>query len=183
MLWKAWNENLIDARICQGCPGGSEVKASAWNARDLGSIPGSGRSPAEGNGNPLQYSCLENPMERGAWWATVQGLTKSRTRLSDFISLHFTSLKRTKVKMPRQTLRGKESRWKSLRGSELFRRRIRKPLIDSSTRRLNHKVHKQMDGKIRQTDRRMDAWMGWWMDGWMDIVKEKMISFFVFPDQ
>ena len=51
-------------------PGGSEVKASevsAWNAGDLGSIPGSGRSPGEGNGNPLQYSCLENPMEGEAW--------------------------------------------------------------------------------------------------------------------
>ena len=48
-------------------PGGSEVKASASNAGDLGSIPGSGRSPGEGNGNPLQYSCLENPMDRGAW--------------------------------------------------------------------------------------------------------------------
>ena len=46
---------------------GSEVKASAWNAGDGGSIPGSGRSPGEGNGNPLQYSCLENPMEGGAW--------------------------------------------------------------------------------------------------------------------
>ena len=48
-------------------PGGSEVKASACNAGDLGSIPGLGRSPGEGNGNPLQYSCLENPMEGGAW--------------------------------------------------------------------------------------------------------------------
>ena len=53
--------------------GGSEVKASAWNAGDRGSIPGSGRSPGEGNGNPLQYSCLENPMEGGAWWATPRG--------------------------------------------------------------------------------------------------------------
>ena len=50
-----------------GFPGGSEVKASAWNAGDLALIPGSGRSPGEGNGNPLQYSCLENPMEGGAW--------------------------------------------------------------------------------------------------------------------
>ena len=50
-----------------GFPGGSEVKASAWNAGDLGSIPGLGRSPGEGNGNPLQYSCLENPMDGGAW--------------------------------------------------------------------------------------------------------------------
>ena len=48
-------------------PGGSEVKASASNVGDLGSIPGSGRSPGEGNGNPLQYSCLENPMDGGAW--------------------------------------------------------------------------------------------------------------------
>ena len=67
-----------------GFPGGSEVKASAWNAGDPGSIPGSGRSPGEGNGNPLLYSCLENPMEGGAWWATVHGVAKSRTRLSDF---------------------------------------------------------------------------------------------------
>ena len=59
-------------------PGGSEVKASARNAGDLGLIPGSGRSPGEGNGNPLQYSCLENPMDRGAWWATVHGVAKSR---------------------------------------------------------------------------------------------------------
>ena len=66
-----------------GIPGGSEVKASACNAGDLGSIPGSGRSPGEGNGNPLQYSCLENPMDRGAWWATVHGVAKSRTRLSN----------------------------------------------------------------------------------------------------
>ena len=48
-------------------PGGSEVKVSAWNAGDLGLIPGSGRSPGDGNGNPLKYSCLENPMEGGAW--------------------------------------------------------------------------------------------------------------------
>ena len=50
-----------------GFPGGSEVKVSAWNAGDLGSIPGLGRSPGEGNGNPLQYFCLEHPMEGGAW--------------------------------------------------------------------------------------------------------------------
>ena len=48
-------------------PGGSEVKVSAWNAGDSGSVPGLGRSPGEGNGNPLQYSCLENPMDGGAW--------------------------------------------------------------------------------------------------------------------
>ena len=60
-------------------PGGSEVKASACNAGHLGSIPGLGRFPGEGNGNPLQYSCLENPMDGGAWWATVHGVAKSRT--------------------------------------------------------------------------------------------------------
>ena len=54
-------------RLTWGFPGGSEVKESAWNAGDLGSIPRSGRSPGEGNGNPLQYSCLMNPMEGGAW--------------------------------------------------------------------------------------------------------------------
>ena len=63
---------------------GSEVKVSARNAGDPGSIPGSGRSPGEGNGNPLQYSRLENPMDGGAWWATVHGVAKSRTQLSDF---------------------------------------------------------------------------------------------------
>ena len=67
-----------------GFPGGSEVKAFACNAGDLGLIPGSGRSPGKGNGNPPQYSCLENPMDGGAWWATVHRVAKSRTRLSDF---------------------------------------------------------------------------------------------------
>ena len=56
-----------------GFPGGSESKESACNARDPGSIPGSGRSPGEGNGNPLQYSCLENSMDRGGWQAIVHG--------------------------------------------------------------------------------------------------------------
>ena len=60
-----------------------EDKASACNAGNQGLIPGSGRSPGEGNGNPLQYSCLENPVDRGAWLATVHGVTKSQTRLSD----------------------------------------------------------------------------------------------------
>ena len=67
-----------------GFPGGSEVKAPACNAGDLGSIPGLGRSPGEGNGNPLQNSCLEDPMDGGALWATVHGVAKSRTRLSNF---------------------------------------------------------------------------------------------------
>ena len=66
-----------------GFPGGSEVKASASNAGDLGLIPGSGRSTAEGNGNPLQYSFLENPMDSGTWWATVHGVAKSCAQLSD----------------------------------------------------------------------------------------------------
>ena len=70
--------------ICYNmCLGSSESKESACNAGDLGSIPESGRSPGEGNGNPLQYSCLENSMDRGAWWAAVHGIIKSQTRLSD----------------------------------------------------------------------------------------------------
>ena len=60
-------------------PGGSDGKASAQNAGDQGSIPGLGRSPGEENGNPLQYSCLGNSMDGGAWWATVHGIAKSRT--------------------------------------------------------------------------------------------------------
>ena len=62
---------------------------------DLGSVPGLGRSPGEGNGNPLQYSCLENSMDRGAWWAIVHGVVKSRTRLSHFtFTFHFHALEK-----------------------------------------------------------------------------------------
>ena len=67
-----------------GFPGGSDGKASACSAGDPGSIPGLGRSTGEGNGNPLQYSCLENSMDWGAWWATVHGVAKSQTWLSNF---------------------------------------------------------------------------------------------------
>ena len=67
-------------------PGGSGGKASVYNAEDLGLIPGWGRSLGEGNGNPLQYYCLENPMDRGAWEAPVYGVAKSWTQLSDFTS-------------------------------------------------------------------------------------------------
>ena len=57
------------------------ANAHEGDVRDAGLIPGSGRSSGEGKGNPLQYSCLENPVDRGAWWATVHGVTKSQTRL------------------------------------------------------------------------------------------------------
>ena len=70
--------------LSEGFPGGSDGKASDYNLGDPGLIPGSGRSPGEGNGNRLQYSCLENPMDREAWQAIVHGVAKSRTRLSDF---------------------------------------------------------------------------------------------------
>ena len=66
-----------------GFPSSSDGKTSTCNAGDLGLIPGLGRSPGEGNGNSLQYSCQENPMDRRAWWATVHGVAKSQTRLSD----------------------------------------------------------------------------------------------------
>ena len=66
-----------------GFPGGSDSKESAFNEGDPGSIAGLGISRGEGNGNPLQYSCLENPMNREAWWATVHGVTQSRVGLSD----------------------------------------------------------------------------------------------------
>ena len=64
--------------------GGSDGKESACNAGDLGSIPGLGRHLGEGNGNPFQFSCLENPVDRGSWRAAVYGVTKSRTQLSEF---------------------------------------------------------------------------------------------------
>ena len=62
-----------------GFPGGSDGKESACNAGNPGLIPGSGRSPGGGNGNPLHYSCLENPMDREAWWATIHGIAQSWT--------------------------------------------------------------------------------------------------------
>ena len=67
----------------EGFPGGADDKESAYKAGDVGSIPRSGRSPGGGHGNPLQCSCLENPMDRGARWATVHGVVKRRTRLGD----------------------------------------------------------------------------------------------------
>ena len=74
-----------------GFPGGTVVKslpASAGDTRDLSEIPGSGRSPGEGNDNSFQYSCLRNFMDRRAWWATVHGVAKSRTRLSTYTYTH-----------------------------------------------------------------------------------------------
>ena len=72
-----------------------DLPANAGDVRDLSSIPGSGRSPGGGHGNPLQYSCLENPMDRGAWRATVHRVAKSQTRLSDFtFTLHFPALEK-----------------------------------------------------------------------------------------
>ena len=73
---------LHNGRV-MGFLGGSDSKESACNAGDLGLIPGPGSYPGEENGDPLQYSCLENPVDRGAWWATVHGVAGSRTRLSD----------------------------------------------------------------------------------------------------
>ena len=80
-----WGNSGNSVRLnCLGSKITSDGKASAYDAGDLASIPGWGRSPGERNGNPLQYSRLENPMDGGARWATVHGVIKSRTRLSDF---------------------------------------------------------------------------------------------------
>ena len=80
-------KELFPLKSQKGFPGGSEVKASACNAEDLGLIPESERSPGEGNGKPLQYSCLENPMDGGAWWATVHWVAKSQILLSNLTNL------------------------------------------------------------------------------------------------
>ena len=96
--WKKWCDcSLIIKQICylwsalwtEGFLGGSDSKESACSVGDPGSIPASGRSPGEGNGNPLQYSRLENPMDTGAWQATFHGISKSQTRLSDFTFFFF----------------------------------------------------------------------------------------------
>src|SRR5574337_1232627 len=79
---------IISSRDVWDFPGSSNGKESACNAGGWGSIPRSGRSPGEGKGYPLQYSCLENSMDRGAWRPTVHGVTKSRTQLSTFTYTH-----------------------------------------------------------------------------------------------
>ena len=83
------SSNIIIDSECEreGLPGGSVVKNLPASAGDTGSIPGSGRSPGEGNSNPLQYSCLGNPLDRGAWWATIHRITKSWTWLK-WLSTH-----------------------------------------------------------------------------------------------
>ena len=101
ITWRALGPGLVLSNLPQSPPasganqGARAVKklpARAGARRDMGSISGSGRSPGRGNGNPLQFSCLENSMDRGAWWATVHGVAKSRTRLSDLAHTHATSL-------------------------------------------------------------------------------------------
>ena len=72
-------QKVLDTMKCKGLTGGSDCQESACNSGDWSLIPGSGRSPGKGNGNPLQYSCLENPMDRGAWQATVHSVTGSDT--------------------------------------------------------------------------------------------------------
>ena len=79
-----WGQNWLLPAAPAGFPGGSDSKVSVCSAGDPSSIPGLGRSPGEGNGSPLQYSCLENALDGGAWQATVHGVAKSQTRLSDF---------------------------------------------------------------------------------------------------
>ena len=81
MRWLDGITNPMNMSLCklQVFAGGSDGKESAYSARNPGLIPGSERSLGEGNGNPLQYSCLENPMNRGAWQATVHGVAKSHT--------------------------------------------------------------------------------------------------------
>ena len=84
--------------------GGSDNKESACNAGDPGSIPGLRRSPGAGNGNPLQYSCLENPMDRGAWWTILHRVTKSQTQLKRFSTHAYTVLQSSSVSQSCPTL-------------------------------------------------------------------------------
>ena len=78
------HQNIKELHHQVGFPGSSEVKVPVCNGGDQDLIPELGRSPGEGNGNPLQYFCLENPLNGGAWWATVYGIARSQTRLRDF---------------------------------------------------------------------------------------------------
>ena len=98
--YTVWTKNAIPFRqtplsLEPRFPGGSDGKESAYDVGDPVSIPGLGRCPGEGNGNPLQYSCLENPMDGGVWWAAVHGVAKSWTWLSDFtFPFHFHALEK-----------------------------------------------------------------------------------------
>ena len=83
---------FIHLTFLESLSGGSDNKESVCSAGDLGLIPASGRSPGEGNGNPLQYSYLENSMDRGAWWATVHGVAKIQTQLSDYYYYYLLTL-------------------------------------------------------------------------------------------
>ena len=94
--------------VISNFPGGLDGKESAWSAGDLGSIPGLGRSPEEGKNNPLQYSCLENSMDIGAWWATVYGITELDT------TEQLTSNKHHYMKT-KETSKQLSVRWKILR--------------------------------------------------------------------
>ena len=85
---EAWTSSFLREDLCNCCPFQvvlvvKHLLANAGDIRDVGLIPRSGRSPGRGHGNPLQYSCLENSMDRGAWWARVHSVAKSRTRLSE----------------------------------------------------------------------------------------------------
>ena len=96
-LWKilrCGNTRPLD--LSPDFPGGSDGKVSAYNEGDLRSIPGSGRSSGEGTGNPLQYSCLENSTDGGAWWAIVHGVAKSQTRLTALSLFTFPSSQQEK---------------------------------------------------------------------------------------
>ena len=79
----SWKRDRLPIPVFLSFPKGLAAKESACNTGDLDSIPGLGRSPREGNGNPLQYSCLENLMDTGAWWAAAHGVAKSQARLTD----------------------------------------------------------------------------------------------------
>ena len=83
ILFLSFVESITIIIMSKGFPRWFSGKESAFNAEDSGLTPGSGRSPVEGNGNPFQCSCLGNLMDRGAWWATVYGVTKGQTGLSD----------------------------------------------------------------------------------------------------
>ena len=91
-LWLlGWSGFTCYLRSFEDFPGGSDAKASVYNAGDLGSSPGLGRSPGEGTGNPLQYYCLENPMDRGAWQASLWGPKESNTTERFHFHLHLRS--------------------------------------------------------------------------------------------
>ena len=132
-----WRSSRLSTPVFLGFPGGSDGKESFCSAGDLGLIPGLGRSPGERNGYPLQYSDLENSVDRGAWQATVYGVSKGWTRLNDFhFPLGLTGLISLQIKGLSGLLQHHSSKASILQHSAFFMVQLSHPVLTEKTKAL-----------------------------------------------